>query len=266
MPGSDYLEAIVLGVVQGLAEFLPISSSGHLVILGEILRGVTGRSVDPESNLQMNVALHVGTLLSILWVYRADLPGLLNRRSLCAGIAVATLPLVVVALTPLKDHVESLFASPLSAGIALLITAALLVVGQRLERVRHELDQVPAAVALLIGLLQATALIPGISRSGSTIAGGMLAGLRREASATFSFLIAIPAISGAAVLTAKDAWDGTGGAHSTGALLVGILVSFIVGLSALRWLLRMVSQRRLHWFAWYCAAAGSATVLWQLAV
>ena len=120
--------------------------------------------------------------------------------------------------------------------------------------------------ALVIGLFQAIAIVPGISRSGSTIAGGLLTGLRRDAAATFSFFIAIPAISGAAVLVAKDVWDGPGSGNALSVLAVGLLTSFAVGFFALRWLLRLVSQRRLHWFAYYCGLVAVVTIIWQMTV
>jgi undecaprenyl-diphosphatase len=270
MFGAEYIEAVVLGAVQGIAEFLPISSSGHLVILGELIQRLTGREVDPESNLRMNVALHVGTLLSIFWIYRSDLWALRSRPKIVLAIIVATLPLVVIGLSPLKDLLEQGFNTPLIAGCCLLVTAGLLASAHRWETNRRTLEELSPWRAGVIGLFQAVALFPGISRSGSTISGGLLLGFRREVAASFSFFIAIPAIAGAAVLTLKDALTdvvpnprNTG--YSWGAILLGMLVSFVVGMSALRWLLRLISERRLIWFAWYCAAAGTLTILWQLA-
>lgn len=263
MPGSEYLEAAALGVIQGLAEFLPVSSSGHLVIFGELIHSLTGQHVDPRSSLHLNVALHLGTLLAILWIYRRDLRVLANRRRVCLAIVVATLPLVVVGLSPWEERLTSLFGTPVVAGWCLLVTAALLLVGQWLERRRYALDELPIPAALTIGLFQLAALLPGISRSGSTIVGGMLTGLHRESAAAFSFFIAIPAIAGAATLTAKDAWSHSGGGYSMGAILFGTVISFGVGLAALRWLLRLVSQRKLHWFAVYCTLVGTATIFWQ---
>ncbi len=266
-PGVEYFEAIVLGAVQGVAEFLPISSSGHLVILGELIQRLTGREVDPESNLQMNVALHVGTLFSILWIYRRDLWELRKRPGIVMAIIIATLPLVAIGLSPLKDWLEQGFSTPLFAGCCLLITAGLLAVAHRLETNRLALEELTPVRAGVIGLFQAIALFPGISRSGSTISGGLLLGFRREAAASFSFFIAIPAIAGAAILTLKDALTGTPDptavGYPWGAILLGTLVSFLVGLLALQWLLRLISQRRLIWFAWYCAAVGTATIVWQ---
>jgi undecaprenyl-diphosphatase len=263
MMGSEILETVLLGIVQGIAEFLPISSSGHLVICGELLARFSGRPIDPEGNLQMNVALHVGTLGSILWVYRSELRALVGRRQLCVGIVVATIPLVIVGLT-LRDWFERVFQTPLIAGCGLLVTAAMLWLGQKLEREEHELDGVSPRRALTVGLFQAFALVPGISRSGSTIAGGLLTGMRREAATTFSFLIAIPAILGAATLEGKKIWENGSVVGDPVALVLGMLTAFLVGVVALRWLLRIVSERKLHWFAAYCLTVGLATIVWQV--
>ena len=264
MPGWEYIEAVILGIVQGIAEFLPISSSGHLVIVGALIHEWTGRTVDPDANLRMNLALHVGTLFSILWVYRHELLSLVNRPGVCVAIVVATLPLVVIGLTPAIDWLDEIFNTPLLAGCGLLVTAVLLTAGQRLERQTGTIDLLRPAGALGIGLFQAVAILPGISRSGSTIAGGLIVGLRRESAATFSFLIAIPAICGAAVLLAKDILAESRGDQAVSVLLLGAIVSFGVGLLALRWLIRLLSQGKLHWFACYCAVVGVATIVWQL--
>jgi len=264
MPGSEYLEAIVLGVVQGIAEFLPISSSGHLVIISELMQQLGRSPVDPAGNLRMNVALHVGTLFSIVCVYYTDLLKLFRQPRLMLAIATATVPVVVVGLM-LKDRFEAVYQTPMFVGCSLLVTAALLVVGQRLEQNKFSLDEISTARALVIGLFQALALIPGISRSGSTIAAGLLVGFRREAAATFSFFIAIPAILGAAVLTVADLNNSPLNADSSaGVLLVAMLTAFAIGWVALRLLLNFVSQGKLHWFAIYCALAGVATIGWQM--
>jgi undecaprenyl-diphosphatase len=260
--GWGYLQAIILGVIQGIAEFLPISSSGHLVIINDLMHRISGRQLDTDGHL-LNVSLHVGTLCSILWVYFSDLKLLLHKPRVCLAILVATLPLVLIALTPLKDSIEDFFKTPMIAGCGLLVTAALLVLGQKMERNKYSLDEMPKWSGCLIGLFQAVALVPGISRSGSTIAGGLLMGLRRDDAANFSFFIAIPAIFGAAVLTGKDIWEGNVGGNAAPELIVGMLTAFFVGLISLRWLLRLMSQRKLHWFACYCTLAGLATILWQ---
>ena len=140
MPDSEYIEALILGVVQGIAEFLPISSSGHLVILSELLHRVTGREVDPQSSLQMNVALHFGTLLSILVVYREDLIRLIYNRRLCLWIVLATVPVAIVG-GGFKDVIEQKMQSPLSAGCFLLVTALLLLVAHKSQNADIPLEK-----------------------------------------------------------------------------------------------------------------------------
>ncbi len=265
MLGWEILEAIILGVVQGVAEFLPISSSGHLVVVQELLRPLIGENADRSGSLELNIALHLGTLFSILAVYQADLKQLRSRPRDILAIGVATVPIVIVGLC-FKDAIKRSFEVPLVAGIGLLVTSGLLIVGQRLERGDKTIQTMSMPVALTIGLFQALAVVPGISRSGSTIAGGLLAGLRRETSATFSFLIAIPAISGAGVLIMKDILEGQSSGRSIVAPLVGALTAFVVGYYALRWLLKLISQRKLHWFAIYCAALGTLVIVWQVVV
>lgn len=256
----DYLKAILLGVVQGVAEFLPISSSGHLVIAGELVHRLTGRDVaDPQSDLQLYVALHLGTLFSILVVYRRDLLPVLRNVRLSAFIVVATVPAAIVGLLG-KDAVEAYLLSPLAAGIGLLVTAALLAWAQSASGGSAVAEDLTFAKAGIIGLFQAVALAPGVSRSGSSISGGMLCGLQPDQAARFSFLIAVPAIAGASVRLLA----GEGGAFPLPALLAGALVSFFVGWGSLNWLLGIVRRGQLRWFCWYCATVGTAAIVWQV--
>ncbi len=259
---SEYLKAIILGVIQGITEFLPISSKGHLVILREPLDRWFGTSAGDPEKLTLIVALHAGTLFSILWVYRTDLIRIKPRMIL--ALIVATLPLVAAALV-VKDHIEVLFDSPFWAGCGLLVTSVILFLGHRLDRGDAPLEQASPRRALCVGLFQVLAIAPGVSRSGTTIVGGCVSGLRRDAAANFSFLVAIPAICGATVLMCRDIFTGQGGGASPlPVLLAGAVTSFLVGLAAIRWLLRMITNGQLHWFAWYCAFAGIATITWQL--
>jgi undecaprenyl-diphosphatase len=252
----DYFTAIVLGIIQGIAEFLPISSDGHLVIAEHVL-GIQ------ENNLAMTVALHIGTLASILVVYRRDILPALKSPRLVAAVIAATLPLVFVGLF-VKDAVEQTFGSPMIAGLGLLLTALVVALMPRVERGLKNLDEVTWKQGLVIGLFQTIAVLPGVSRSGMTIFGGLTTGLKREAAANFSFYIAVPAIAGAAVLHGKDLLKSGAGGLAPGPTLAGMLTSFIVGLAALRLLLGLVSRSKLQWFAWYCAALGIGVIVWQL--
>ena len=263
MDGTEYLEAVLLGIVQGIAEFLPVSSSGHLVIAGDLLQRWTGRKVDPERNLQLNVAVHLGTLFSILVVYRRDLLRVLRNLRLCLFIVLATVPVAIVGLS-CKEIVETHLMNPLAAGIGLFITAGILALAERSASGEAAMESITGKQAGIIGLFQAIAIVPGISRSGSTISGGLLTGLKPEDAARFSFLIAIPAIAGAVVVTSKGIFDGEGGDNPLPALLVGAVVAFLVGCVSLRWLIGLIRRRQLRWFAWYCVVAGGVTVIWQL--
>lgn len=265
MSWTELAEVVALGILQGVAEFLPISSSGHLVIGGAVIREATGRTVDAESDLLLNVALHVGTLFSIVWYYRADLWELRRRSRTVVAIVVATLPLVAGGLF-LKDLVERAFHSPLVAGCGLLVTASLLLTAHRLGRPARDVSEIGPGRALVVGLFQLVAIVPGISRSGSTISGGLLAGLRSDAAATFSFLIGAVAITGAAVLEGAKLWKHGMPEHgfSGASLALGAATSFVVGCSSLVVLRWFLARSRLHWFAAYCAAVGIATIAWQL--
>ena len=249
-----YWQAIILGVVQGIAEFLPVSSSGHLVILGYLM-GV-------EEPMDMTVALHVGTLFSILVVYRRELPPVLRNPRLCALVVLATVPVGIVGMA-LKDDFDRIFAAPIYSGYGLLVTAAFLWFGQRLERDRDSVESLTAWQALVVGMFQAVALTPGISRSGSTIAGGLLSGLKREAATFFSFLIAIPAISAASLVLVKKMVEEGVHRPNFAALGLGAGIAFVIGVLSLRWLIGMVTQRKLHLFAGYCLAVGLSVIVWQ---
>ncbi|MFO0919043.1 MAG: undecaprenyl-diphosphate phosphatase [Planctomycetaceae bacterium] len=261
---SETLYVLVLAVLQGIAEFLPISSSGHLVIGKSLLSEFWPDAVSTSGGMQLEVALHAGTLGSILLVFAKDLWQLRRDWRLCLLIILASIPAGVVGIT-LKKSLEPMFESPLVAGCGLLVTAIFLLLGQKLASGKYTERDQPWATAFVVGCFQAIALVPGISRSGSTIAGGLLTGLQRIAAAKFSFLMAIPAIGGATLLEAKDLLiDGTPLAYGLGSLTLGIIVSFVVGIAALRLLLLVVARGQLHWFAYYCLTAGMLTILWQL--
>jgi undecaprenyl-diphosphatase len=249
-------EIILLGVVQGVAEFLPISSSGHLVIL-EALLGHRGE------NLELNVALHFGTLLSILVVYRRDvIPALMQPRMIFA-VTLATLPVVVTGLA-MKDLFEAANENPLIAGCGLLVTSTLLFLTPRIDTGTRELSQIGWGQALVVGLFQAVAPFPGVSRSGSTIVGALLMGMRRDAAANFSFYIAAPALLGATILMLKDLVDEGPTQTPLGRILIGSGIAFVVGIVALKSLLRIVAARRLVWFAWYVLILGIGTIVASL--
>ena len=257
------LEIVLLAIVQGIAEFLPISSSGHLVILGALMGQL---SESPT----LEVILHAGTLGSILVVFwRRILKLLTTDRRVIPLLVVGTLPAVVIGLT-IKLQFESILRSPMLAGAMLLVTATMLVVLGKLKPRDGDYQALSYFGAFAIGCFQAVAILPGISRSGSTILGGRLLGLKNEDSVTFSFLLAIPAICGATVLTLKDMLEpavedaplaGQPLEYSLSSLAIGATVSFFVGIVALIWLIKWSQNNRLHWFAWWCYPAGLAVVI-----
>jgi undecaprenyl-diphosphatase len=248
------LEAIILGVVQGATEFLPVSSSGHLVI-GQTLLGVESPGVIFE------VAVHVATLVSILFVYRTrvgDLAVGAVRRDPAslryAGLlVVATLPAVVVGLF-FQDAVESLFENPVASGVALLVTGLILWTSRR--ALPRATGSVPTwTAALLIGVAQAFAIIPGISRSGSTVVAALWLGIAPREAAAFSFLMAVPAISGAAVLQLGALGAESGIAWE--AVALGSLFAAVTGVLAIRTFVAMLAREAFHFFAPYCWIVGA---------
>ena len=263
---NDTIRVLILAVIQGIAEFLPISSSGHLVIGNELLKRFQGGTI-PEEGMTLNIVLHVGTLGSILVVYFRRLQRILFEMDwrLCSAIVLASIPAAIVGIG-FKDRLEPLFRSPAVAGFGLLITAILLILGQRLQSGRFTDRQLPWPVAFVVGCFQAVALLPGISRSGSTISGGLLSGMERESAATFSFLIAIPAIGGAAFLDMLK-WLKPGHSEAMtipwSTLAMGMVVSFLVGIAALRFLIQLISKQKLHWFGYYCLCMGLIVLAWQ---
>jgi len=265
----NYFESFILGIVQGLTEFLPISSSGHLVIVQHLFGIVT-------DNIAFEVAVHAGTLLSVVAVYYADLWQMIV--SFCSGIfrlrktqpfqndsyfrlsvfvIVATIPAVIFGLT-LDDFFEQVFHNVFLVGITLMITGLILLSTRRIKTAGRKLT---FGKSVLIGCAQAVAILPGISRSGSTISGGLWCGLDRVEATRFSFLLAVPAILGALVLHLKEL-AGMALAGSTAVnLLIGFLISFVVGYFAIRFLLKVVQSGKFSWFGFYCLALGLTVIL-----
>ena len=292
------IEVLVLAILQGIAEFLPISSSGHLVTVGAWF----GELPDEPT---LEILLHAGTLGSILVVYRTRILELLRRdRRVTALLVVGTIPAAVIGVL-IKTQFSELLRSPVLAGWMLIVTGLMLIGLGRLSQRRQRTttaddpnleprDASPSGVAdaaspdaarsatpadaeagmtysamsyaaaLAVGCFQAFAILPGISRSGSTILGGRLMGLKDEDSVTFSFLLAIPAIGGATLFAIKDLVEseGASGRYSLASLVAGALIAFVVGLLALRWLIDWSRRGRLHWFAWWCIPFGALVVVY----
>ena len=264
---SEFLQAIILGIVQGATEFIPVSSSGHLVIVPWVFGW-------GPSSLLFDTVLHWGTLLSIVVIFWRDFLDMatamlasIGRRSLADANArlgwLIVLGSVPAALSGLlfKDTLEALFASPMTAAFALLITAGILAGSEQLVRRRRDyraLDQLTLTDALAIGLAQAAALVPGISRSGATIAAGLARGIRRDHAARFSFLLGAPAFLGAGLLQLADALavDPAAVRAELPYLVIGFVASALTGFVAIRFLLRYLRQHTLYIFAAYCLIVG----------
>lgn len=261
--GGETASLLVLAVLQGLTEFLPVSSSGHLVLGSELL-GL--RSVD---GVLVTVALHAGTLVAVLAVYGRDLLAIL-RRALRgqAGelwlLLVASLPAALVGIG-LGEQLEPLFESPDAAAAGLLATAAILLAGERARRRAAPAPEgrEPAPLTLgqatVVGLAQALAILPGISRSGTTISAALLCGVDPARAARFSFLLSLPAVGGATLLelgALEDLPD-----ESLRGIGLALVVSALVGLAALRLLLVALRRGSFPWFAGYCALVASAWFL-----
>lgn len=253
---SDFFNMILLAVIQGLTEFLPVSSSGHLVLTQHFLGAL-------EGDIFFDIVLHVGTLGSVMVVYRREILRLLRFDKPAIGyivsLIIGTLPAVVVGLAA-KDTIESLFHSPLFAAGGLLVTALILFSTKFSKDSAGNLPEpwepsaVPPIKALFIGIAQSIAILPGISRSGSTIATSLWIGLPRAEAARFSFLLSIPAIGGALVLQLLD--GGLSGRSDMALLGVAALAAFGVGLLAIRWTALAVVQSHFWKFSIYCVVAG----------
>lgn len=268
----DWFEALVLGVVQGATEYLPVSSSGHLVIFQHLF-GLT------EPALLFDIVLHVATLLAVLWFYRRDILDLVRQSgaavaSLTRGgswsavqdrypgfrlawlIVIGTIPTALIGVT-LQDTFESLFGSLRTVGVMLWVTGLILLATRITTGGERTVRDLKVVDALLIGLVQGLAITPGISRSGSTIGVALLLGVQKETAARYSFLLSVPSIVGALVLKMGDA----GHAIGLSATTIGFVAALLTGYLCLALLVRVVKRGKLAWFAPYCFLAGLAAIL-----
>jgi len=261
----EYLRIIILGIVQGITEFLPVSSDGHLVVADQLIERFSSQPLSKQ-NIVVTIILHLGTLAAILIVYREQIVRLLTKDWRVIGLLiVGTIPAAISGLL-LEELAEDYLVNPLLTGCLLPLNGLMLLYIGRKTPGETQYEDLSYTQALFIGCCQAFAPLPGISRSGTTIAGGLTAGLRRDAAATFSFLLAIPAIGGAVTVAfLKLFLKGTENLPSLGVLTVGAVVSFIVGLVSLRLLLRLLREGLLDPFGYWCIALGIGVIIWQLA-
>jgi undecaprenyl-diphosphatase len=264
-----FAEAALLGVVQGLTEFLPVSSSAHLILA----RAFFGESAgDPAFYLAFDVACHVGTLAAVLLFFRTDIAGLIQAVPFAARgpgdararrlwlVGIGTVPAVLAGVL-FNDAIQAM-RTPLVAAIALAVGALLLFAIERLGVQGHGEERLSLGGALAIGVAQAAAMIPGVSRSGATIATGMALGMRRDAAARFTFVMSTPIIVAAA---AKEALDLPGlalGRAEIALIVVGVVTSGVVGYAAVKYFVRFLASHRLDVFAWYRLALALVTFTW----
>ncbi len=247
----SWWHVFLLAVVQGVTEFLPISSSGHLVVLKYLLPGA--QAVQTPA---LNVFLHLGTLLAIVWAYRREVGALLVRNRRLAGlILLGTLPGVGLGAL-LRLAAPQVLTCPITTGVLLLVSGAILRWMPQAASGKEDLQRLSAWQACWIGCAQAVALLPGLSRSGATIAAGLGLGLQRRQAATFSFLLALPITLGAVVLELAQILAREPAAVQWWHMVLGVVVSFFTGLLALGWLLRWLSSGRIGLLAWWCFLLG----------
>ena len=263
----DWIQALILGLIQGLTEYLPVSSSGHLTIGQEIL------GVSSEDNLAFDVVVHVATVLSTLVVLWGEIVWLLKgffkfkmneEMRYVINILVSMIPVGIVGVF-FKDQVEAIFGSGLLVvGICLLVTAALLTFTY-FARPRQK-EKIGVKDAFIIGVAQACAVLPGLSRSGSTIATGLLLGNKKERLAQFSFIMVIPPILGEALLNVLKVAKGEAVFSTIGTLplVVGFVASFVSGCFACRWMIDIVKRGKLVYFGIYCAVVGLIAIAYSL--
>lgn len=264
----DWIEALVLGLVQGLTEYLPVSSSGHLAI-GSALFGI-----DAESNLTFTIAVHVATVLSTLvilwkeisWIFKGLFAGRMNEETrYFINIIVSMIPVGIVGVF-FKDYVEEIFGSGLAIVGSMLLVTALFLTFSYYAKPRQK-QSISTRDAFIIGLSQAVAVLPGLSRSGTTIATGLLLGNSKENLAQFSFIMVIPPILGEALLDVvkmiKGGAEAVTGDISAASLIVGFIAAFVSGCLACKWMINIVKRGKLVYFAIYCAIAGIATLIFN---
>lgn len=273
-----YFEATVLGLVQGLAEFLPISSSGHLALLQNWF------GIDETKVLLFTVLLHVGTLISVFIMYWKDIWELivelvLTIKDLCTGkglrmeerpvrklgvmIIVATIPTAIIGLL-FNDFFDSLYTSVIPIGVGLIITGFLLVFAEKKGESDRGIKQMNLRNAIFIGTVQGIAICPGISRSGSTLFGSLICDLDRKFAVKFVFLISIPSILGSAILEAPAAIEAGVSLSQLGPVLWGMAVAAAAGIFAIKSMIKIVSDKKLSWFSYYVWILGLVVVIYGI--
>lgn len=273
-----YIEAIVLGLVQGLSEFLPISSSGHLALLQNLFE------INEDKVIFFAVLLHIGTLVSIFVVYHKDIYALIKElfllfkdiftgkglrieerpiRKLGIMIIVSSIPTAIMGLL-FSDYIDKIFGSLTVIAICWIITGFILLFSEKLINNKKEIEGMKYRNAIFIGICQGLAIMPGISRSGSTIVGSLVTGLKREFAVEFAFLISIPAILGSAILEFPKAIKAGIEPSTIGPMIVGFLVAAISGYFAITTMIKIVSKHKMRYFSYYVWIIGLGTFIYSI--
>ncbi len=271
-----YLEGIILGLVQGLTEFLPVSSSGHLAILENLFK------IDEDKVLLFAVLLHVGTLISVFIVYWKDIWELILElgftvkdlvkgnglrleerpiRKLGIMILVATVPTMIIGVL-FGDLFDKLYTSIIPIGIGLLFTGIILFIAEQQGSGKRTIENMNFRNAIFVGIVQGIAICPGVSRSGSTLFGSLICKLDRKLAVKFIFLISIPPILGSAILEAPAAFKQGVDMSQLGPMFIGILVAAISGLLAIKFMIKIVSDKKLSYFSYYVWVLGILVIFW----
>lgn len=257
------IQAIILGLIQGLTEFIPVSSSGHLVLFQQLLNVTDG-------GLLFDVALHTGTLLALIVFFFTDIKRIVSslwlgtpERRLAIFLAAATIPAAVAGVL-IQDLAESTFRSTKLVAVNLILVALLMLLAERIGRRQTKLNKISFWQAIGVGFAQALALVPGVSRSGSTITAGLFMGMERVAATRFAFLLAIPITFGAIIKVVLFSGESIVIGEEGAVFLAGILASFVSGLLAIRFLLKFLQKHSINIFAYYRIALGVAALLLSL--
>ncbi len=262
----NVLQAVVLGLVQGLAEFLPISSSGHL-ILARAIMGISDEAASTGAFMMLDVLLHAGTLLAVMVVFWRDWWDILKnpfKSKTLLLLIIASIP-ALLAVVLLGDVIDSFFTGWF-LGVSFLITAVFMLIAEHVSRRSIKWAERPGIKhAVCMGIMQAIALLPGVSRSGSTLMGGVASGLNRKSAAKFAFMMSAPAILGSLIFEGKDAIEmGYFAELALVPTIIGVIVAAVSGYLAIRFMLRLINKLSLNWFALYVALLGLTILVLQL--
>lgn len=271
------ITSIIMGIVQGLTEFLPISSSGHLVILQHFFH------VD-QGNLAYSILLHLGTLIAVMIAFWHSISNMIieffsmikdlfKEKSFCiykskyrryiVNIIIASIPVAIVGIL-LDDVFETIFSKIEVVSFTLIFTGIILILGERVgKRNKKNIENMSLSNIITVGLFQTVAIMPGISRSGSTIVGGLFAGLKKEEATEFSFLVSLPAVLGAVILKSKDIMELENLGMSPIALVSGFIASIIFGIFAIKLLVALVKKGKLYYFSYYCWAVSALLIIYN---